>query len=266
MKTIKKLLIIPILLLTITSQGQFLKKLGKIAEKSAKKTIERKVDKKTEKETDKTFDKVLEKPSKEVSSDVIPNASYQFTHKYVMRFDDGKNPVNITYYLNKNTNHIATVIDEKGGEKDMITLIDSDQNNIIIFMDNGMMMTTKLNMKKTIAEANDVYKPQITATGKTKSILGYTCQEYHVVGTDFESDVWMTKEAPITFPKAFYKSAKKQKKNQKNQWMTHMDGMMMEMHVTDTSKRKTKTSHTTCIALESSNFTIDTSKYKKMIY
>ncbi len=38
--------------------------------------------------------------------------------------------------------------------------------------------------------SNVASKVSLTATGKTKSILGYTCQEYHVVGTDFESDVW----------------------------------------------------------------------------
>ena len=64
MKTIKIILLLSAITLSYNTEAQFLKRLGKVAEKAAKRTLEGKVDEKSSKETDKGFDNVFNKKKK----------------------------------------------------------------------------------------------------------------------------------------------------------------------------------------------------------
>ncbi len=61
MKMIKLILLLFAIFISCNSEAQFLKKLGKVAEKAAKRTLEGKVDEKSSKETDRGFDNVFNK-------------------------------------------------------------------------------------------------------------------------------------------------------------------------------------------------------------
>jgi hypothetical protein len=53
-------------------------------------------------------------------------------------------------------------------------------------------------------------------------------------------------------------------KNQNNNWMFAMNGMVLEMTVTDTSRKKPRKTKMICTKLEKHANIIDTSLYKKM--
>lgn len=61
----------------------------------------------------------------------------------------------------------------------------------------------------------------------------------------------------------FYKT--KVKKGLNQPWMSMVNGLTMEMNITDTSKRKDQNIVMKCIALEKSNLIINSSDYKKMM-
>ncbi len=65
MKTIKLVLFLLAISMSNSGEAQFLKRLGKVAEKAAKRTLEGKVDEKSSKETDKGFDNVFNKKREE---------------------------------------------------------------------------------------------------------------------------------------------------------------------------------------------------------
>jgi len=266
MKTIKAILLILVLSITANTQAQFFKKLQKKAEQKIEREAERRAQRRVDKKIDKTYDKLekgidssLEKKDDTTSS----TKKYVFTHVYAMEMTYKKDVIVFEYYLKNNANYLA--VNFPNMKTGMISIMDLDQGKSITLMETGdqkTQMTMKFGFKETIEEANEDI--EINKTGNTKKILGYTCYEYDVTGKDFNSKVWVTNEAGISFPKDFQGSGGKKMKNQNNNWVFEMDGMVLEMIVTDTSKRKPKTSTMTCTKLAKEANTIDTSLYKKM--
>src|SRR5690606_17188115 len=111
------------------------------------------------------------------------------------------------------------------------------------------------------SSSNDV---KIEKTNNTKIILNYICREYKISGEDYNGSVWVTKEADITFPRAFYNID--DKKNHVNlDWMIQVDGLMMDMIMNVTTNNKSETLKMTCVVLEENIFSINTKDYKKFM-
>ncbi|AUC83605.1 DUF4412 domain-containing protein [Lacinutrix sp. Bg11-31] len=276
MKTLKALLIIITICFSTNTEAQIWKKLAKKAEKAVEKTLEKKVEDKTERETDKAFDSTFnnsKKNKKEAKnknenifgvSNAIPANTYQFSHKYVMQIDNGKKPVNIAYYLNNDHNFLGFEIPDARNKT--ITVMDLKENVLFMFMDNNgdkTLMSMNLNIGELTDEAIAETEYPVVATGNTKSILGYPCKEYAVKGKDMHGKVWITESAGVSFAKTFYKT--KQKKGIDQSWMSMINGLPMETIMTDTSKRKAKTTTMKCVSLKVENFAIATSGYKKLM-
>lgn len=104
-----------------------------------------------------------------------------------------------------------------------------------------------LDLEETTEQSMDETDISVTTTGNTKTILGYTCQEFKVTGKDMKGSIWITEEAGVTFAKSFY-NVKTEKGNNQS-WMKMLNGLSMEMDMLDTSKCKPKTIKMTCIAL-----------------
>jgi len=102
----------------------------------------------------------------------------------------------------------------------------------------------------------------IEATGNTKEISGYSCKEYKLTGEDMTGTAWVTTETDIRFPSSYYNSSNTNNSNQ--EWMTDLDGWVMLMEMTDTSKRKPSTMVMECLTIEKSNFKIKSSDYPKI--
>ena len=259
----------------LTTQAQIFERLADKATNSAERALDRKVEKKAQKETDKAFDSVFEggntKKSKSSKKDVsttnnnTPESVYKFSHKYVMQMEGEKYNTTFTYYLAKDVNYFGNTIENAST---IVNVMDLDKKTMFMFTEAGgrkMLMSTSLDMNDFV-EGNDSSNKDISIekTNNTKIILNYICREYKVSSKDYNGSVWITKEADITFPKAFYNMDNKN--NQTNQeWMSQMDGLMLEMTMTVTTKKKPETLKMTCVSLEEINFSINTSDYKKFM-
>ncbi|MBP94023.1 MAG: hypothetical protein CMC55_07900 [Flavobacteriaceae bacterium] len=278
MKSIFSLLFL--ICFTFSSQAQIFERLADKAANAAERTLEKKVEQKSSKETDKAFDSVFEgngknsnttdkkstSESNEISSQSskIPEAVYSFTHKYVMQMESDKYTTNLTYYLAENKNYFGSTVESAST---MISVMDMDKQTLFMFTDAGgtkMLMASSLNLDKMVKDNSEDYNAQVEKTGRTKTILGYTCFEYTVTTDDMKGNFWVTQEADIAFPKGFYDMSDKNK-NANQAWMADMDGILLEMHITDTSKRKQQTMSMRCIALEKAKFKINSSDYKKFM-
>ncbi|WGD35254.1 DUF4412 domain-containing protein [Olleya sp. YS] len=271
MKSIKTLLILLSLCFATQADAQIWKKLGKKVERAAEKTLEKKVEEKTERETEKAFDSTFNNSKKNKKANPFnvsgskaePASSYTFSHKYVMKIESGKRAVNINYYLSDSQDYFGTSMPE---QDQMISVMDFKRKSLFMFMNtNGskMLMSTKLDFEDLTDDAIEETDVSVTATGKTKTILGYTCEEFKVVGKDMTGTVWIAPNAGVSFAKSFYNV--KAKKGASQSWMKMLNGLTMEMDMVDTSKRKPQRIKMTCIALDKTTTTIQTNDYKKML-
>jgi len=305
MKLLKIILTVLIFSITINSNAQFFKKLKEKAEQKIKREAERRAQRRVDNKIDKTFDSaenkidktVAKKPKKAEKSKSDDNSSstasttnntnslgntssnqnsidnnndsqttFDFTHIYSfeMKPEKGK-PMNFNYFLKKNATYLATEIPDMKNK--MISIMDFQHNKMIMLMENKnekTRMKMKMDFTKTKNDAQDeVIK--INKTGKHKDILGFPCDEYFVEGKDFTSTVWITNKAGITFPEQFTGAGNKKMRNQNNRWMFKMNGIVMEMIVTDTSKKKPKKMSITCTKLEKTPKKINILEYKKLM-
>ncbi|RSK40260.1 DUF4412 domain-containing protein [Mangrovimonas spongiae] len=260
-------------LFSFTGQAQFLERLADKAVNSAERTVERKVEQKSRKETEKAFDstfnrkktsKKSDKKSSSAQSNKSPRAVYQFTHKYVMQLQSGKYNTTINYYLSKGESYLGSTIESAST---MTTVMDFEKKTMFMYTEAGnskMLMATSLNFNQILDKADSESDARIKKSGKTKTILGYPCEEYLITSSDMKGYVWVTQSADVSFPNEFYNiSNKKQATNQ--QWMTQVNGLVLDMQVTDTSKRKPETITMRCVALEEQDVTINSKEYKKLM-
>lgn len=270
MKSILSLLLL--VCFTYSGQAQILDRLADKAAKSAERTLDRKVEQKAQKETEKAFDstfntKQSSKKSKKktvASADKTPDAVYTFTHKYVMQMENDKYNTNLTYYLAKDKNYLGSTMEAAAT---MFTVMDMDKQSLFMFTEASgtkMLMATNMDLGSMVENNQEEKDVKFEKTGRTKSILGYNCSEYNITSSDMKGNFWITQDAGVSFPKGFQDIAEKSK-NSNQAWMANMEGIMMEMHITDTSKRKEETMTMRCVALEKSDFKINTKDYKKFM-
>lgn len=179
-----------------------------------------------------------------------------------MQIKSGKDVMDINYYLPESGNFLCAEIKDKRIKGDNFTVFDIDREAMFSFMDNdGKKMKFGIEFK-TDEEDTEAQNIDIKATGNSKTILGYNCLEYKMTGKDMTATIWVTKDVNIRFPSDFHKV--KQDKKTNNQWMTDLDGWAMEMEMIDTSRRKPQTITMTCLSIEDSNLTIQSSDYNNI--
>ena len=264
---IKALLLIAALCFSANSNAQFWKKLKKRAEEAAKETVAMKVEEKTARETEKTFDSVFNNKGKLFQGKkVAPSENYSFTHIYEMAIVSDKDTMPITYYLTNSGKYMG-FSSKIGKGQQMLTVLDASKKTAYLFMEMGGKKTITsmpLDFEEAVEEEKDMNAAQVTATGRAKDILGYSCSEYEVISDDFEGAIWVTQDADITFSNAFDTLKQKRKSKGPSQNVLKLiDGLTLEMDMTDTSKKNPKPVKMICTSLLKSDFTIDTSQYQK---
>ncbi len=269
MKTLKLLFAITALLLATNSHAQFLKKLKQKAAEAAERTVERKVEEKTEKETEKVFDSTFNNQGKLFKKGAeTPAEHYTFTHKYSMQITQGNKTTDLVYYLTNEGDYLGSAVEMKENEQ-MITVMDLAKKTAYSFMDFGdvkSMMSFGLDFEEIVENTQENSEMSIEATGNTKTIIGYNCDEYKVKGQDLHGTIWVTQDAEISFSDALSKLKSTNKNTSKgiNQsWMAMIKGLTLEMDMTDTSKKKPKNILIHCTALEATNYSIETALYSK---
>ncbi len=176
-------------------------------------------------------------PPAEMDSSAAENAapkysdSYTFNGKYTYAIEDlkKKKTTTITSYYSDGAMWMVTPGQTSSSIMDytaevMIMLEDKDKT--------GMVMSTQWANKMA---ANQVEKQEesagettITKTGKTKVILGYTCEEWIATNTEGKTEMWVTNDAGFDHDKMTASMTKYMKSIPTNMQEDQF-GMLMEM-------------------------------------
>ncbi len=262
MKVIKHITTVALLLFVIGANGQFLKKLGQKAQKAAERTVERRVQREASKKTDQTLDQIFEKKSWGNETRPI----YDFTDVIEMEITTNDDTVGFKSYAGKEEKVSATLVELRPGEQ-TITVLDFNDKLIHALLDlSGLKTLTslKLDTKKLYDGIDERRGFDLKQNGETKTILGYTCKGYNIIGKDYSGTVWGTTELDEKFNnilKNFHLSSQ-QNKNSKLPWTELSNGIALEMEITDTSKRKPIKTHLVCTRIATETLTVDLNDYQ----
>lgn len=204
-KSILGLLVLAALTFTTATNAQILKKIQNAAQNAATNAA----NSKAEKESSDKMSEMLEGMMQSAPTE----SEYAFTGFMVMEVTStdkkGKSdtPTRINYLLGDNVEFMGmSFADPKSPKQKTTTIMDTKNQAMVMLLDNEgqkSSMAMKLNYDKIQEMVDEEASEQITdpgyeitKTGKTKDILGYTCEEYLVKSEDGEGRYWVT-ENPI---------------------------------------------------------------------
>ena len=160
---------------------------------------------------------------------------------------DEKNKMRM--HFSSNPYNGMEVIDEKNSDTKTMTVFEGDKSQMITLSetkDSKTAMVIKIDQQKMnekVAEKNAENKTTVTKTGRTKTILGYTCDEYTMTDAEgTKSEIWTTTAIPLNLSGSF---AMFGGQNAKNNTFSNVDasqypqGYMMEMTSVDSKGKKT---------------------------
>ncbi len=157
-----------------------------------------------------------------------------------------------------------TMDDGKGKKMTNRGIIDYQNKAMIMLMDEQKMaMSLPYDMEKTIESATSENKYSAPKkTGKTKSIMGFTCEEWLSESADYTSFIWVSTKMPINSPN-FHKIMQQQMyKSSKILLPSDMNGMMMEMQ--GTNKKTKDVFSMICVDINKSAIKVSTAGYRTM--
>ncbi|MFC4872941.1 DUF4412 domain-containing protein [Negadavirga shengliensis] len=250
--------------------------------RAVEKRVEREVEKATQRQLEKAFGNLYGDPAgspkgtgydfskilASVNTDVDTESAYDFSGLAIMEITgteaNGKtiDPVHIHYLLSSNSNHYGMEFIDKENSKNQertIMIFDHKNNATIMLLEsegersslafsldwnNLMEMENTEETEQEVIGLND-YK--FEKTGNTKNILGYTCDEYHVSGDEFEGSYWVSQSVIEGLESFWGKNSplvtQKIRNNNQLYFNDLPEGNMLEMHFV--SKEDQSSSHFT---------------------
>lgn len=242
--------------------------------RAVEKRVEREVEKATQRQLEKAFGNLYGDPAGSprgsgydfskilgsINMDVETESTYDFTGLAVMEITgteaNGKaiNPVHIHSFLSAENNYYGMeFIDEENAknQEKTVMIFDHKNNATIMLLESkegrssiafSLDWNTLMEMENTDGatgeeqEVVDLNDYKFEKTGNTKSILGYTCDEYQVSGEEFEGIYWVSQD-PIDGLESFWgKNSPFITQKMKNENQIYFDnlpeGNMLEMHFT----------------------------------
>lgn len=191
-------------------------------------------------------------------------ASYTFTSSVSYKIESAKNPGEsqvINYDFGDQVIKMAAT-------PDMSSIIDS-KNGVMIMLNNkektAMVMSTKAMeaaMKQQQMSQGEKPAAKVTKTGRTKTILGYKCEEM-LIETDKKTEVWITKDAGIDVSNTFANMNKTSQSQIPNEAFTE-GGMLMEMTGYDVAGKMEVHMLITALSKESKSVNIGSYKITKL--
>lgn len=188
-------------------------------------------------------------------------ASYTFTSSVTYKIENTKKPGETQ---NINYNFGDQVIKMEALGQDMSSIIDSKNGVMIMLNDKektAMVMSTKaMEAAMKQQQMNQGEKPaaKVTKTGRTKTILGYKCEEI-LIESDKKTEVWITKDAGIDVSNTFANMNKTSPSSIPNEAFSE-GGMMMEMNGYDEAGKAEV--HMVMTALSKESKTVNIGAYK----
>ena len=283
-----------ICLLSINSlEAQLLKKLKKRVQEATEDVIAEKAAQKAEQEAGKVLDSLLEiDPDYEANyqqqlnqmmgsgSENIPiEESYAFQTRvtYQLTMTDKNQPsvVNYEMWFPEKEGYMATKVtnSSKGDSKDMPSsmlsiLDDKNQAMIIIMEEQKIAQLLSMGKIKEIAVEENETESAVTEfnaiqkTGKSKKILGYTCEEFSSQNETNKFTFWITKDLELFQENMFFNISKSLGGNTFDNIPESAQGFMMEMHFENSSNMEKGSM--TVIDIESSEKIIMMNNYQLM--
>lgn len=144
--------------------------------------------------------------------------------------------------------------------KQMITLVNAS----------GMKMAVVVKMDPSAYEPSENENtdgedaPEFKKTGRSKEILGYTCDEYVAEDDESTMEMWISQEVVVDLFKAFSAYGAQQKQATTPQAYPGLTGTMMEMNSTSKKHAKEKTTWKVTKIEKNSPSTISTVGYSVM--
>lgn len=206
-KSILTILIVAGAMLTLPAQAQLLKKIQNAAAQGVENAATKRAGQASEKATNDAIDGMFGGLMQPAPTET----DYSFTGYMVMEVTStdkkgkAEDPVQIQYLLSSNTEFMGMAFaDPEKAENSTTTIMDTkNQAMVILLEDKGKKssMAMKLDYDKVQGMVDEEAEDQleqpdykITKTGNTKTILGYTCEEYLVTTEDGEGRYWVTEE------------------------------------------------------------------------
>lgn len=194
-------------------------------------------------------------------------ATYDFEWTIKMEMKAKQGSFNTEYFLKKDAKYFGFKNDQltkANKNAGMFMVIDKELNVNAIFMSmmgQNIKQTTKISDFDD--EEDDNSKYEITEIG-SKTILGYTCQGFKTENAEHEVTFYVTNDVPVSFTQIWEFDKKSKPKGFKSGWMKYAkNGLVMEMNFVDKKKAKYNTTMT-CVAIEKTDLSIDTTLYKYM--
>lgn len=188
--------------LSLQSEAQLLKKIQNAAQNVAT----QKVEQKTDQETDKALSDIMSGMFEPTSTEDSYQFSGYITLDIISKDKKGNSelPMQFKYLMGENKRIMGVIFQDPESKTIMTTIMDLKNQAIIMLMDEEggkSSMAMKMNMEKIHGTAEKEMKQnqeeyKIVKTGNTKTILGYTCEEYMVTSKDGKGQYWVT-EKPI---------------------------------------------------------------------
>ncbi len=232
------IILVFIFTLSFSAEAQFIKKIQNAANRGVEKAIQQKV----EKEANKMTERQLEKLFSDMYGDSSDSTSYGrldmgkvlagmgepvdtedeydfFGHiVFEMTSTDEKgksaDPVLMKSFLSKSADYTGMeIVDPKNAEAMTTMVFDLKNQASIVFLDNKGNKSS-FAFKMDLDDVDELIEDQaetnlnditLEKTGRTKDILGYDCEEYHVRSEDGEGYYWVTEE-PIGGYSSFWSS------------------------------------------------------------
>lgn len=201
------------------------------------------------------------------SSEPLPE-KYEFDHRVKLKMTNTDKKDQQVMYMDMLFSKTEPIIGmqnvEIEGEKeqaDVNMIIDLDTRKMVTLTNSeGTKMAMTINMDAAkFKDSEDEQEVKFTKTGKTKEILGYTCEEYTYDSKDASGNFWVTDEVDLNMDDAFFMMAKNKKTVRPSQYP---EGFFMEMN-SSSKDGKTTTKMEVTEFEKDSNTTISTAGYKQ---
>jgi cellobiose-specific phosphotransferase system component IIB len=186
----------------------------------------------------------------------IPIAeAYDFESRlaYKLTTESGKKSNSMDYMvlINPETKYMATrlgSVEENGKKSDVdvnvTTIMDYGRNAMVMIMEEQKMATVmSMNIVNAVIDTAEIAENnvKIEKSGKTKDILGYSCDEYLMKSDDVEGSVWIAKDMDVA-SKAMFQNMGNSSFAKNSGWLDEK-GMMMEMDMLVNEENSKKPSH-----------------------
>lgn len=181
-------------------------------------------------------------PDTMASSPVTYETTYIFDVNCTYQIDvkeEGSKSQTITYLFGKDAfkadvaEGTSMIWDSKN--KVMITIMEAQKSAMVMSTDRVEAMMNQKSAKSTGHESSNA---KITRTGKTKVILGYTCEEVLIESDEHKTQLWVAKDTGVNITEAFASYFSKSMKGASDS-DAMAGGILMEMTAYDKQGKET---------------------------